>query len=235
MIYKIIFVLLAPLVALQGRYVRRVAIKLSEPTGERSGKDGQGTALRLLIVGDSAAAGVGVTTQKHALLGNLVSQLSNHYELTWQLIAKSGKHSGQCHDRLHRQPNCEVDVVVVSLGVNDVLSNINTKQWLVRQRRLITLLKDQFGAKKIILTKIPPMERFSLLPQPLRWLLGQRCKEFNLALAKEIAKDPMLIHLDLSAITTNELASDGFHPNQTLYRYWAQAVASQININFKPD
>ena len=172
MIYKIIFVLLAPLVALQGMYVRRVAIKLSEPTGERPGKDGQGTALRLLIVGDSAAAGVGVTTQKHALLGNLVSQLSNHYELTWQLIAKSGKHSGQCHDRLHRQHNGEVDVVVVSLGVNDVLSNINTKQWLVRQRRLITLLKDQFGAKKNNINQNPANGAIFIVATTLKVVVG---------------------------------------------------------------
>ena len=52
---------LGPLLLWQGRAVRARALKLPEAAGPREGREGQGApALRLLVVGDSSAAGVGV-------------------------------------------------------------------------------------------------------------------------------------------------------------------------------
>jgi len=56
-------VVLSPLLVCQGIYVRRVTPKLPEADGPRSGEAGSGALLRLLVLGDSAAAGVGVRTQ----------------------------------------------------------------------------------------------------------------------------------------------------------------------------
>ena len=64
--HKLAAIGLAPLLILQGLYVRRVTPKLPEPLGKRSGVHGTGPRLRLLILGDSAAAGVGVSTQSQA-------------------------------------------------------------------------------------------------------------------------------------------------------------------------
>ena len=62
---------LAPLLFAQGVYVRRVTPRLPEAPGERSGVSGGGPALKLLILGDSAAAGVGASSQATALAGRL--------------------------------------------------------------------------------------------------------------------------------------------------------------------
>ncbi len=51
---------LAPLLLWQGRHVRRVTPRLPEAAGPRAGTTGHGPPLRLLVLGDSAAAGVGV-------------------------------------------------------------------------------------------------------------------------------------------------------------------------------
>jgi hypothetical protein len=66
MIYHLAMVLLAPVLAAQGMYVRRVTPSLSEPEGVRSGVFGAGPKIKLLIVGDSAAAGLGAATQHQA-------------------------------------------------------------------------------------------------------------------------------------------------------------------------
>jgi hypothetical protein len=64
--YHLVTATLGPLLLLQGRHVRRVTPRLAEAVGPRDGTAGNGPPLRLLIVGDSAAAGVGVPVQGRA-------------------------------------------------------------------------------------------------------------------------------------------------------------------------
>src|SRR5674476_203075 len=87
--HKLTAISLAPLLILQGLYVRRVTPKLPEPLGKRSGVHGTGPPLRLLILGDSAAAGVGVSTQSQALSGQLVTLLGAEFQVFWKLIAQT--------------------------------------------------------------------------------------------------------------------------------------------------
>lgn len=51
--------LLGPLLWLQARHVRRVTPHMPEPPGLRAGTAGRGPLIRLLVAGDSGAAGVG--------------------------------------------------------------------------------------------------------------------------------------------------------------------------------
>ena len=71
-------ILLLPVLLGQAVFVRRRYVALAEPAGDRRGKAGQGPLLQLLILGDSSAVGVGVTTQQQALLGGLLAHLSPH-------------------------------------------------------------------------------------------------------------------------------------------------------------
>lgn len=66
---------LLPVVIIQGVKVRKKTPRLLEASGDRDGLVGQGDPLSLLILGDSAAAGVGVETQQDALSGAIMSQL----------------------------------------------------------------------------------------------------------------------------------------------------------------
>ena len=67
---------LAPLLVAQALATRRRAPVLPEAEGPREGRVGRGAgALRLLIAGDSSAAGVGVAHQRDALAGHLTRAL----------------------------------------------------------------------------------------------------------------------------------------------------------------
>ncbi len=81
---------LAPILLWQGRKVRQRTLRLPEAGGARTGSLGQGLPLRVLLLGDSAAAGVGVGRQEEALAGQLAAQLSSEYQVAWQLLAESG-------------------------------------------------------------------------------------------------------------------------------------------------
>ena len=61
--------MLSPLLVAQALATRRRAPELPEAQGAREGALGERVPFRLLIVGDSSAAGVGVRTQDQALVG----------------------------------------------------------------------------------------------------------------------------------------------------------------------
>jgi lysophospholipase L1-like esterase len=152
----------------QGRHVRRTVRVLPEPEGRREGDAGSGPLLRLLIAGDSAAAGVGAPTQGEALSGQLAVSLAPAFRVQWKLLAFTGATTADLIDRLQQTPAAELDVVVTSLGVNDVTGRRSLDDWRRQQGQLVALLRDKFAARRILLSGLPPMHRFPALPQPLR-------------------------------------------------------------------
>lgn len=221
---------LGPLLLLQGRHVRRVTPVLPEPPGPREGRAGQGPALRLLILGDSAAAGVGAESQELALSGQLAARLARRFDLRWKLVAQTGATTRDALQTLAALPGERYDVVVTSLGVNDVTGGRSTTRWIADQARLVDLLQTQFGARRILLSALPPMHRFPALPQPLRAYLGAQALRFNAALQAFAAATEgcTWVALDLSA-DEQDMAHDGFHPGPAIYAAWAERLADQIN------
>lgn len=118
--HQLAAIALSPLLILQALYVRILTPRLLEPQGERSGTQGSGPVLRLLILGDSAAAGVGVATQNQALSGQLVSELEDDFLVVWKLVAKTGHKAEDVLAQLEMLTPEPYDVVVTSIGVNDV-------------------------------------------------------------------------------------------------------------------
>src|SRR5262245_30891338 len=89
---------LSPLLVAQALHTRTRVPRLPEAAGARAGVHGQGGArLRLLIAGDSSAAGVGVATQEDALAGQLLPLLSQRCAASvhWTLCARSGLTTAQ--------------------------------------------------------------------------------------------------------------------------------------------
>ena len=67
---------LSPVLVAQAIATRARLPRLPEPEGNRHGVAGKGTPLRLLIAGDSSAAGVGVEQQRDALAQRLAKRLA---------------------------------------------------------------------------------------------------------------------------------------------------------------
>lgn len=220
---------LGPVLLAQGLWVRRVTPILAEAAGAREGAEGSGPLLRLLVLGDSAAAGVGVADQKVALVGRLVAQLAPQFQVSWRLTAQSGWTTRDMIAHLKTLPNETVDVVVTSLGVNDVLAGVAPETWHSLQLELIDLMRDKFGQPQIILTHVPPMHRFPSLPQPLRWYLGRRAHALNAQLASISTRRDHCHALAIDfPLTADLMAADGFHPGALGYAHWANQAAQII-------
>lgn len=228
-------VALAPLLLLQGRRVRADVPRLPEPDGERHGSLGSGPKLKLLIFGDSAAAGVGAETQTEALSGSLVAALHGSFEVHWKLIATTGHTTADALTVLATTPTEPFDVVVTSLGVNDVTAQHSLTKWRRQQIDLIAALRSRFDAGQIYLSGLPPMHRFPALPQPLRWYVGSRAKQFDRALQQLAQQVPNceFVALNFSGLGTDAMAPDGFHPGPEIYRQWGGELARRIKLRYE--
>lgn len=223
-----LLILISPLLLAQALWVKWRTPKLPEPSGPRRGELGEGPKLRLLILGDSAAAGVGVMTQQQALAGQVATRLSCHYRLHWQLEAKSGMTTAQTLAVLERS-QLEVDWVLISLGVNDLLSPLGVKRWVFNTETLVETLLQASPNAKILLTPLPPLGHFPRFRQPLAGMLRRREALFNQALRdfcrQHRACELLALQLPL---TSDALACDGFHPSAMSYQVWAEAACDQI-------
>lgn len=233
---KLASIALLPLLVLQGQRVKRNTLRLAEPEGARQGCIGQGRPLSILIVGDSAAAGVGVEQQDQALLGQLLACLQDHYQVTYQLHAKTGRTTAQLIRAVQALSIQKVDVVITSVGVNDVTRLMPVSLWMQQQKRLYAVIQNKFNPQLILAASVPPMHLFPALPQPMAWLLGEYAKQMNQQLQAYVHSQSKMLYLDYDLeqyqAMNLTMAKDGFHPSQEIYAFWARAMAEKIQMQF---
>ena len=227
---------LAPLLLWQGAQVRRHALRLPEAAGPRAGQAGDGALkLRLLIVGDSSAAGVGAATQDEALAGRLSQALAARLggRVHWQLVAKTGHLSRDALSALRATVLQPADLMVTALGVNDVVGQVPPRAWLGTLAEIDALARERAGIRYTLHSAVPPMHAFPLLPQPLRWLMGAHALRMNRALGRALVQQPLRglqalpAHLH-GAEAARLMAQDGFHPAPAGYALWAEALAERL-------
>ncbi|OTG65013.1 SGNH/GDSL hydrolase family protein [Acinetobacter silvestris] len=236
MFLKLSTIALLPALIIQGYLVKQKIPHLPEPKGSRSGVIGQGQPLSMLILGDSAAAGVGVQSQDHALLGSILSELKHQFQISYQLQAKTGDTTIQVIQKMQNIPHQNFDVVITSVGVNDVTKLIDPQKWIKQQQLFYAEIEQRFTPELVLVTGVPPMNLFPALPNPISWLFGQYSQQMNYTLAKFIQRRAayQLIQFDLAKFKSLNLdmAEDGFHPSQEIYQLWAKQLADKIRQNF---
>ena len=220
-----------PRLVAQAAWVVTHAQRLPEADGPRSGVMGDGEPLRLLIVGDSSAAGVGAATQDQALAGGIVTALATTHQVSWTLIARSGGTARSTLRLLDRVPRDPVDAAVICLGVNDAKNGVRPTAFRQRMLTMIRRLRTEFGARRIVISGLPPLERFPILPPPLGTVVGARTARFDAILRALAAPYPGVVHVPLDPnMDLGGLASDGFHPGPAIYAAWAPMLADPLRV-----
>jgi lysophospholipase L1-like esterase len=228
---------LSPLLVAQALHTRARVPRLPEAAGAREGVAGRGaTSLRLLIAGDSSAAGVGVATQDHALAGQLVPLISARRDarIHWALLARAGLTTAQTFEWLRDAALPPADLAVVVTGVNDVVDQVASPRAVRERERIANLLRNRGGVQHVVFCPLPPVHEFPSLPQPLRWMAGADARRHNRALREWVAQrhatagDVSTLRFDEVHLTAHNMASDGFHPGEPVYRAVAQALAAHI-------
>lgn len=222
---------LGPILLPQARWVRRRALRLPEAAGAREGRVGAGSpGLRVLVVGDSSAAGVGVADQSQALALPLAHRLHERLAATigWQLVAQTGIDASAARELVTTVPIHRADVLVVVLGVNDVTAQTPAGAFVEHLAALWKDLRERTGARWAVFNGLPPMHMLRAVPHPLRWYLGRYCDWLDAAV-REWAQRQGLGYLALRwASDPALLADDGYHPGPGLYPQWSQRLAETI-------
>ena len=222
---------LSPLLVAQALLTRRRLPRLPEPEGERHGVVGDGAPLRLLIAGDSSAAGVGVVHQREAFAGQLLAELAGRMaaRIEWRLVAQSGLTTAQTLHRLQREALPHQDIAVVVSGVNDVVDQVPSHHAVSAREALANWLRNAVGVRHVVFLPLPPVHEFPGLPQPLRWVAGSDARRHDRALARwaEGRADVSRVELGVS-LNRGVMARDGFHPGEPVYRQCAIATARHI-------
>ena len=254
-------VLLAPVYLYQGHKIKRDTVRLPEPNGERHGqvqlnnlpitsKGKSNNILNLMVVGDSAAAGVGSQTQQEALVGHLIPILTEQPAiqsafdtLNWSLQATTGHTSFDILRRLYvlPAPSQPIDVMVLSVGVNDTTSKVSAAQWQQQVENIIAIAQRKFGVRELVFLSLPPMAQMPAIPAPLNNFVGAKASILDKVLQQVCAANervtymatdfPRMIaeHANGTPIDIKVMfASDGFHPSSLMYGYWAQQLSELI-------
>ena len=224
--------LLLPIAAIQGLHLRKSAIRLPEASGHRTGVCGVGEALHLMAMGDSIIAGVGTGTVSKSLPVQFAQTLASrrNQSVHWSIEGSNGAdiaHLRQQVANLHEGQ--KADVVLISIGVNDVTGLSSTRYWRGQLLCLIEELRSRWPNAGIIFAGLPPMSEFPLLPQPLRLTLGLRAATLD-AIAAEILEDQVgMQHIPTEINPAHHsFCEDGFPPSAESCIFWAEGLAQRF-------
>jgi len=216
----------APVLLVQGRRLRRVTPILPPAALPWSGTLDGPAPLRLLVLGDSTAVGVGAGSQDDALPGSLARELHSRWNrgVEWTAIGESGATSRDLVERfLPTALESRYNFVFLTIGANDALA-IRTRAAFVRDvRSILTALRERNPDATLMMSSLPAFYRFELLPQPLKRRLYTHSSSLE-AGARNLVSDfgNAFMSPKPPPYTEGFFATDLFHPSAIGYRDWAR-------------
>jgi len=220
----------------QGLWLKKNTLRLPEAKGPRKMSLGeqQDTEIKLLYLGESPAAGVGIEEIKDAVSAQVAYKLAESQKIEWQLLAQNGIKIKELLLKLQQTETHQPDISIITMGVNDCTNLTSSRVWQKNLSDLITELKQR-GSKHIFFTAVPPMQQFPLLPAPLSWLMGYRAHVMN-HLLEQLCQQQDAQYLSFSATLVPEMIClDGYHPNEKGAELWASSISQQIIPFIKAD
>jgi lysophospholipase L1-like esterase len=224
--------LLLPVMAIQGLWLRRKATRLPGAAGERRGVVGDGTPLHLLALGDSIIDGVGAGHMAASLPVQFAAAVAERLRcrVHWRVEGASGHDAEAVIGRLHSlEAGAPADVVLLSVGVNDVTGLSSTRHWRNSVQRLLGGLRGRWPDALVLFAGLPPMAQFPLPPQPLKFSLGLRAATLDRIARAVVARDPRAIHVPTRIDPEHhDFCADGFHPSADSCTLWAKELAEEL-------
>lgn len=226
-----------PVVVAQGRRVRRTVERLPAALGTTGQVGTGGDLLRIVVVGDSVAAGVGVVEHRDSMAGRLAGLLHERTgrPVAWEVLARSGADARGVAALVAETPVLGgADVVAVSVGVNDVKNLRSDAAYRSGLRDIFVAIVRAAPGARVFLLGLPPVGRLPALPRPLADLLGARGRRLDrigAGVAAGFAEVTRLEFTDEALAAVEEpFATDGFHPGAPLHAVFAREIAERLTL-----
>ena len=221
--------LLYPVIIYQGNSVRKNARMLSESKGARMGRTGHGESVDILILGDSAACGVGVEYIEDSLVGCLLQTLKTRFQCKWKIMASSGFKTDELSKMLMVNPKESFEIAILTIGINDITAGRSAPRWKKQIINLGQILRKDYKVSTIIFCGIPPIKKLTVIPFPLKQILSLKAYIYNLYL-KEVCRSEKGAHFVSHDFPINNetMATDLLHPGKLYYELWAQKISNRL-------
>lgn len=216
----------APLLYHQARSVRRRTPMLPDAAPPWSGIHPGPDPVRLVVLGDSTAAGVGASTQREALPGWFAHEIAQRWGrgTRWKAVGANGATARDVLTRFLADAVADpFDLALVTIGANDALTLRSARAFADDVRTIVDLLRTAEADAWIMVSLLPAFAHYTLLPQPLRRTLARHADALDDAAREALAGlDRVAVMPPPPPYTDDFFASDRFHPGPEGYRLWAE-------------
>ena len=209
-------------------------VRQAAPPADGRYGEGNGPPLRLALLGDSAAAGVGVTLPEETPGAVLATLLAAELErpVALRVAAVSGSKSSDLEPQVLAVLEDPPDVAVISIGANDVTHKVSLEQAVIYLAAAVRRLSDAGVA--VVVATCPDLGTVKPVLQPLRTVARRRSRQMarrqtvavvesggtsvsiGELLGREFDKDPALF------------SEDRFHPSAQGYTRLADVLVQPV-------
>ena len=226
--------ILSPLLLAQGRMARAKRGRLPNSPLPWSGTIDGPRPFRMLGLGDSTIAGVGVDNPMLGLTSQVARELYSRLGrgVVWDSYGERGITTGQLRaEYLPRalEEHDECDLAVVSIGANDAKNLQSARAAVSTIVDIVDTLHQHSPDALVLVSSLPAFHLFDALPQPLRGIMAGHAQ------AIERRARPLVEARRFAVMSPPPpnyppgfFASDGFHPSAEGYRIWARFAVEHL-------
>ncbi|MGW3492250.1 SGNH/GDSL hydrolase family protein [Streptomyces sp. NPDC001020] len=220
--------------------MRRRLVRLPAAAGADSGStEGKTPELRLAVIGDSVAAGVGAADHREAMTGQLAQALSamTGRAVSWRVAARAGAtlatiRRGLLSGLTDPTTRWRPDVVLVVAGTNDAMRLRRPRAFRRDVEGLVRDVRLRLGEDvPVIFAGLPSLDGFDTLPRPVRGPLALYVRLLDRQVRTVAARGVTVFHLPSGGppeFPGEWLAADRFHPSPAGYRAWARILSARL-------
>lgn len=240
----IISIPLLPILYYQGKKIRASVPVLPEAKKPKGYiKTSSNKTLKILTIGESTIAGVGVDFHENGFTGALVKEIATktNASVLWRVYAKSGYTARMINKKI--LPNIDetnADIIIIGLGGNDAFKLNSPDLWIYQTNMLTKKLKKKFPKTPIYFTNMPPIKEFPAFTKTIKFVIGNLVEILGKALNKS-TRNKIGVYYNNEVITlkgwqekynisgnVDSFFSDGVHPSLITYKIWGKDMANFI-------
>ena len=187
--------------------------------------------VRLLVIGESTAAGTGAPTHETSLVGHLARALAaDGREVAWRAAGRNGARArAVTRDLVPTAADWDPTHVVVLTGINDLQLAWRPGAWAADVAALLLAIAATWPRARVVISGLPDVTAIPAIPEPLRRVLARKARRFGWATERAAAATgAVYVPVDRLPLTREDFSSDGVHPGPAGYARWARALAPAV-------